>query len=133
MESIYHGLTNAYIMFSFALGIWAVILAARGQLISGNFWGAMWTNTGLAGAIFLVALVMTLQGLRPYGRPPGGEFQIRWVFYLYGVYFIISLPGLYTLLRGNDKPRAAIWFAAVALFNAAAMYRADEFLVQEWK
>jgi hypothetical protein len=135
METIFEGLNNAYIMFSAALGIWAIVLAGRDVVLSGNFWGAMWTNTGLAAVIFIVALIMTAQGLRPYGTPPGSEEQIRWVYYLYGIYFIISLPGLFALLGGSDnrRGRAGIWFGLVALFNAAAAYRAAYGLIEVWK
>ncbi|NJL95080.1 MAG: hypothetical protein HC915_15870 [Anaerolineae bacterium] len=133
MEPLFLALNNAYILFSLILGAYAVMLAARGVPLSGNFWGALWTNTGLATAIFALALLMTLTGLRPYGIPPSEARQIRWVYYLYGIYFIISLPGLFTLLRGNDTGRAGIWFGSVALFNAAANYRAAYGLVDAWE
>jgi len=133
MEVIFQGLNTAYILFSFFLGIYAIWLAGQGEALSGNFWGAMWTNTGLAATIFIIALIMTLMGLRPYGSDPDTTKRvIRWVYYLYGIYFIISLPGLFTLLGGNDKPRAGFWFACVAIFNAAAAYRAGNFLITEW-
>jgi len=95
----------------------------------------MWMNTLLAGAVFLTALVMTLQGLRPYGYAPDGSdaLIIRDVYYLYGIYFIISLPGVFAIMRGNDNRNAALFFAAVALFNAAAAYRAVENLIEVWK
>lgn len=133
MEKVFAGINTAYIMFSFILGIYAVVLAGRGLPLSGNFWGAMWTNTGLAALVFLVALIMTVQGLRPYGIMPGEGRKIRWVYYLYGIYFIISLPGLFTLLAGNDSRRAGIWFGFVAMFNAAAAYRAGNVLIEDWE
>lgn len=133
MEVVFQGLNNAYILFSAMLGIYAVVLAARGVALSGNFWGAMWTNTGLAVAILVVALIMTAMGLRPYGIFPGEGRKIRWVYYLYAIYFVISLPGLFTLLAGNDNQRAGIWFGGVALFNAAAAYRAGYGLIDDWE
>ena len=130
MVAIHDGLNNAYILFSFILGAYAVMQAMRGG-ISGNFWGAMWTNTGLAGIIFLIAMIMTLQGLRPYGYVPDGR-EIRWVYYLYDIYFVISLPGLFTLLRGSDNPRAAIWFSGVAIFNALSMIHLAYYKIDGW-
>lgn len=133
MESLFQILNNAYILFSAVLGFYAVWLAAQDRPLSGNFWGTMWMATVLAGLVFAVALVMTLQGLRPYGILPGEGRRIRWVYYLYGIYFVISLPGLFTILRGNDNRTAGAFFASVSLFNAAAAYRAGYFLIDAWE
>lgn len=134
METLIHILNNAYILFSFILGIYAAVIAGRNVPISGDFWGAMWMNTALAAAILAVALIMTLQGLRPYGFAPDGSGELveRDVYYLYAIYFIISLPGVFAIMRGSDGRNAALFFAAVALFNAAAAYRALENLVEVW-
>lgn len=132
MDTLFDILNNAYIMFSMILGLYAVWLAAQGVKLSGNFWGAMWTNTGLATVIFGLAIIMTIVGYRPYGILPGEDRQIRWVYYLYGIYFIISLPGLFAILKGNDNQRAGIFFGFVALFNAAAAYRSTYFLIESW-
>jgi hypothetical protein len=133
MEVIHQGLSNAYILFCIFLGVYAVSLAGRGLPLSGNFWGAIWVNSGLVTAVLFVALIMTAQGLRPYGVLPGEGRRIRWVYYLYMIYFVISLPGLFAILRGNDSRWAGLWFGAVAFFNAAAAYRATYVLVDTWK
>lgn len=135
MEAIYQIFNNAYIIFSFLLGVYAIVLAGRNVPLSGNFWGAMWANTGLAAAIYLVVLVMTAQGLRPVGPKPdgSGEDVVRVVYYLYGIYFIISLPGIFAIMHGSDNRRAALFFGGVALFNAAAAYRAGNVLVTGWE
>lgn len=134
MEDIFNILNNAYVLFSFALGIYAAVIAGRNEPISGNFWGSMWTNTALAGAVLIVAIIMTLQGLRPLGPAPdgSGDEVTRDVFYLYQIYFVISLPGVFAILRGGDDRRAALFFAAVALFNSAAAWRAGNVLVESW-
>lgn len=115
---LHDGLSNAYILFCTMLGVYAAILAGQGEPLSGNFWGAMWINTGLAAVIFVVAL--TLVAL--------GESAARSVYYLYMIYFVISLPGLYAILQGNDNRIAALSYGIVAFFNAAAAYRATDLL-----
>ena len=113
---------------------YAASFAARSIPISGDFWGAMWTNTGLAGLIFVVAIIMTLQGLQPYGASPEGGGEVyRDVYYLYALYFIISLPGVFAIMRGNDNRSAALFFSAVALFNGLAAIRVGYWLIDVWK
>jgi hypothetical protein len=135
METVFEGLNNAYILFSFLLGLYAAVIAGRNVPISGDFWGAMWINTGLAATILLVALILTAQGLRPVGVDPDHTDQIiyRDVYYLYAIYFVISLPGVFAIMHGGDNRRAALFFAAVALFNSAAAYRAVHWLLTGWE
>ena len=45
LNSIHSILFNAHIMYSLALGVWAGVMAARSQSISGNFWGAVATSS----------------------------------------------------------------------------------------
>ena len=123
LQDLHAGLNNAYIIFCMLLGIYAVILAARTLPLSGNFWGAMWVNTGLAAGVLVVVLLLWLSGLTPK----------RGVYYLYAIYFVISLPGLFATLDGADNRRAALWFGAVAFFNAGAAYRAGEVLILPWQ
>lgn len=123
LPDIHAGLNNAYILFSFILGVYAAWLGANSGSLSGNFWGAMWINTALAGGVFLVSIFMLVLGIEAR----------RSVYYLYALYFLISLPGLFAILQGNDDRRAAFLFGVVALFNGAAAYRAGEFLTVPWQ
>ena len=104
-------LSNAYGLFCFALGIWALAIAVRGGVIGGGFWGALAIETGLAIVIMLITLLLQLGGLPP---------SRGWLYYLYLIYFVIVLPGTYALLRGRDDRTAAWVYAAVILFTAAA-------------
>lgn|GEM_PF-289813 len=135
MEVIWQSFNTAYVLFSFMLGIYAAVLAGRNVPISGEFWGAMWTNTGLASAILIMAIILTIQGLEPIGIDPDNPSEriIRTVYYLYAVYFVISLPGVFAIMRGNDNQRTALLFGGVALFNAAAAYRAGNILISGWE
>ncbi len=124
LQDIHAGLNNAYVLFSFFLGIYATVIAGRNILISGNFWGAMWVITGLAAAILVVTIILTVLGDTP---------KRGLTYYLYAIYFVISLPGLYATLQGSDNRRAALWYGVVNFFNAAAAYRAGALLVTPWE
>jgi hypothetical protein len=102
-------LFNAYILFTVILGVWALFMSARNQSISGNFWGAVATITILAAAILVVGVIMFLQGLRPE-RPL--------IYFLYMIFLVIIMPGLFTLLRGRDDRSAAMAFGLLCFFNA---------------
>src|SRR5258708_15131377 len=95
-------LNNAYILFCFALGIWAGVEAVRNQALGGQFWGAMWTCAGLAAAGLLVWLGRALSGgdLRP-------------VYLLYELYFVIVFPGTFALFRCRDARTAAAIFSFI--------------------
>lgn len=106
---------TAYILYYFALGIWAGIIAVRGGSLGGQFWGAMWTGAALG----VFGLLLWL------GRALSGE-DLRQVYLLYELFFIIVLPGTFALLRGRDDRTAAAIFAAVAIFSALAAISAAD-------
>lgn len=134
MESVFEILNNTYVLFCFVVGVYATYLAAQNFPLSGNFWGTVGINTGLAVAVLVVAIILTLQGKTPHGPNPDGNGEMeRSVYYLYAIYFVISLPGLFAIMRGNDNRNAGIFFAVVAFFNSAAAYRAGLLLAETWK
>jgi len=108
-------LSNAYILFCLFLGLWAGLNALRGEGLSGNFWGAMWTATLLGAAGLIVWLLRTLAGE-----------DLRWVYFLYSLFFVLVLPGTFSLLRGRDDRTAAAIFAGVAIFAALAAISATD-------
>ena len=110
LNPIHTILFNMHILFSLILGIWGMLLALRNQSISGNYWGAVATSTILAAVVLLVGVIMTLQGLRP---------QRIVTYYLYMLWLVIIMPGLYSLLRGRDDRSAAVAFSILSFFNAA--------------
>jgi len=122
-----HGiLFNAHILFSIALGIWAAVMAARNQSISGNFWGALATITILAATVITLGFIMTLQGL----RPADGRLSL---YYLYMIWLMVIMPGLFSMLRGRDDRSAAIAFALLAFFNAStSASMAQRMIVGPW-
>ena len=104
---------NMYTLYSLALGIWAAYLAVKEESISGGFWGAVAISVGLAVAVTLIGIIMTLEGLRP---------QRLTLYYLYMAFLIIIMPGLFSLLRGRDDRSAAIAFSILAFFNATTAF-----------
>jgi len=126
MSDIHGILFNAHILFSFALGVWAVIMAAREQPISGNFWGAVATITILAAAVLAIGVIMTLTGL----RPTDGRLTL---YFLYMAWLVVIMPGLFTMLRGRDDRNAAIAFAILAFFNAfTSLSMAQRMITGPW-
>jgi hypothetical membrane protein len=113
LNDIHNILFNASILFTLVLGVWSAVTAARNEPISGNFWGAVASYAILAGLVLLVGIIMTLQGLRP---------QRIVIIYLYMVWLVIILPGLFTLLRGRDDRSAALAFSLLCFFNAATSF-----------
>ena len=113
LNDVHSILFNMYIFYALALGIWAAYMAAQDEPISGSFWGAVTISAGLAGAITVVGVIMTLQGLRP---------ERIVVYYLYMAFLIVIMPGLFTMLRGRDDRNAAIAFSILAFFNATTAF-----------
>jgi hypothetical protein len=125
LNTVHNILFNAHILFSLALGIWAAVMAARSQSISGNYWGAVATGSVLAGMVALIGIIMTLQGLRP---------PRLIVYFLYMAWLVVIMPGLFSMLRGRDDRSAAIAFAILAFFNATtSASMAQRFIIGPWE
>lgn len=124
LQAAHSILFNAHILFSLILGGWGIVMAARSRSISGNFWGAVATNTGLAGAVLLVGILMALQGYRPE--------RIN-IYYLYMVWLVIIMPGMFSQLRGRDDSSAALAFAMLSVFNFfVALSMLQRGLINPW-
>ncbi|MBC8171925.1 MAG: hypothetical protein H7X77_09635 [Anaerolineae bacterium] len=125
LNTVHNILFNAHILFSLALGIWAAVMAARDQSISGNYWGAVATSSILAGIVTLIGVIMTLQGLRP---------PRLIVYFLYMTWLVVIMPGLFSQLRGRDDRSAAIAFAILAFFNATtSASMSQRFIIGPWE
>lgn len=113
LDTIHSILFNMHILYSLILGIWGAVMAARKESISGNYWGAVATAAILAAIILLIGLVMSAQGLRVTRTT---------VYYLYMLWLVIIMPGLYSMLRGRDDRNAAIAFSLLSFFNSATSF-----------
>jgi hypothetical protein len=110
LDALHTILFNMHILFSLTLGIWGAVLALRNRPISGNYWGAVAMSAVVAAVVLLVGVVMTAMGLRP---------QRIVTYYLYMLWLVIIMPGLYSLLRGRDDRDAAVAYSILGFFNAA--------------
>jgi hypothetical protein len=110
LDSIHSIFFNMHILYSLILGIWGAVMAARKESISGNYWGAVAIATILAMVVLLIGVIMGAQGLRVTRAT---------VYYLYMLWLVIIMPGLYSMLRGRDDRSAAIAFSLLSFFNSA--------------
>jgi hypothetical protein len=111
VSDIHQIMFNAHILFSIALGVWAAVIAGRNQPIPGGYWGAVVTQSLLAGAILVLGIILTLTG----ARPVDGRLEL---YFLYMAWLVVIMPGLFSILRGRDDRSAALAFAMLAFFNA---------------
>lgn len=126
MAALHQILFNAHIMYSLALGVWAAVIAARRDNISGHYWGAILTYAMLAAVILLVGGAMLLSGM----QPRSGRIV---VYVLYMLWLAIIMPGLFSLLKGRDDRSAALTFALLALFNfSTSISMIERELVGPW-
>lgn len=126
MEAIHNILFNMYLLYVLILGVWAAVMAARSQSISGNFWGAMAVSIGLAALITSLGLLMALQGLRLAS-------DRMTVYFLYMAWLVVIMPGLYSMLRGRDDSSAALAFSLLAFFNfAVGISMLQRGLITDW-
>ena len=124
LNDFHNILFNMHILYAVILGIWAALMAGRGESISGNYWGAVATYTGLAAVVTLVGIIMSLQGLSPE-RPT--------LYFLYMAFLVVIMPGLFSMLRGRDDRSAAIAFALLAFFNASvSISMVDRMVTGPW-
>ncbi len=126
MAEIHQILFNMHILYSLALGIWAAVLAARDEAVSGHYLGAVATYALLAGATLLVGILMLLSGYQPRS-----ERVVVYILYL--LWLAIIMPGLFSLMHGRDDRRAALAFAMLAFFNATtSLSMIERELVGPW-
>ena len=126
METIHQILFNTHILYSLVLGLWATIIAARKDPISGNYWGAMLTYALLAGVTLLIGLLLLATGY----QPRSGRVI---VYVLYMFWLAIIMPGTFTMLKGRDDRSAAIAFALLAFFNfSTSISMIERELVGPW-
>lgn len=116
MVDIHNILFNMITLYSLALGVYGVVLAVREEPLSGNFWGAIGTFALLSGVTLVVGIIIALQG----GTVASDERNV--VYFLYMLFLVVIMPGLFSMLRGRDDRNAAFAFALLAFFNASVAF-----------
>lgn len=121
LPEIHDILFNMQALYSFGLGIFAVILVARHDpqdapedgLLTGGFWGAVVIYVVLNIIVLVIGVILWAQGF-----VIASEGRIG-IYVLYMAFLIVIMPGLFSMLRGRDDLRAGWYFAALAIFNAS--------------
>lgn len=116
MADFHNILFNMQTMYSFALGIYAAVIAAREQSLTGGFWGSVVIYVILNIAILAVGTFLLFSG---YTIASDGRVGI---YYLYMLFLIVIMPGLFSMQRGRDDRNAAMAFALLAIFNASVSF-----------
>ncbi|MDQ7033734.1 MAG: hypothetical protein Q9P01_02535, partial [Anaerolineae bacterium] len=44
------------------------------------------------------------------------------IYFLYMLFLIVIMPGLFSMLHGRDDPKVAWYFVALAIFNASVSF-----------
>ncbi|MCY4062257.1 MAG: hypothetical protein OXG53_07810 [Chloroflexi bacterium] len=126
MADLHQILFNMHIMYSLALGVWAVYMASRHEAISGHYWGAVLTYALLAAVTLAVGVALLLSGM----QPRSGRVV---VYLLYMLWLAIIMPGLFSLMSGRDDKRAALAYALLAFFNfTTSLSMMERELVGPW-
>lgn len=110
MNDLHAILFNMQILYSLGLGVYAAVLAGQHKGLSGNYWGAVGIYAVLVAVILVAGIIMYAQGMR-VERPN--------IYFLYMIFLVVIMPGLFSMLRGRDDRSAAIAFALLAFFNAS--------------
>ncbi|QPC80631.1 hypothetical protein G4Y79_13010 [Phototrophicus methaneseepsis] len=123
---IHNILFNMIIFYAVALGIYAAVLGARKESLSGNFWGGVMVFAVLCAVTLAVGIILILNG---YTVESNGRIVI---YILYMLFLTIIMPGLFSMLSGRDDRKAAIYFAVLSLFNAAVAFSMAERGLTTW-
>lgn len=111
---IHERLATVGLIYSLAVGAWALYLAFTKRDLSSGFWGALVINELVFIAQTVVGTMMWIEGLRP-GRP---------VHLLYGVLSVIVLPSAFAFTKGQATRREAATYGLICLFLAGVAIRA---------
>ncbi len=111
---IHSRLANTGILYSAAVGLWALYLAFRRRGLDSNFWGALVINEIVFIVEAALGVTMWAQGLRP----------ARVIHILYGVVAVITIPAAFAFTRGQATRREAMLYGFICLFLAGIAIRA---------
>lgn len=112
--AIIHGrLANTAVLFTLAVGLWALFKYISRQGLSSSYWGTLVIGELLLAAQGLIGVVMYFQGDRP----------ARLIHFLYGVLVLLVWPGVYAYTEGRNTRREALIYGLASLFLAGLALR----------
>lgn len=107
-------LSLSSVLFLGFLGVWGLIQAIRTKGINGSYMGALVIGEMLIAFQAILGLILVL----------GGERPGRIVHFIYGVFAVVALPGLFAYLKGDDSNQSQWYYAIATLFLAGVAIRA---------
>lgn len=116
MSDIQTRLYLACLIYSLVVGGWAFFLAFKGRALDSNFFGALVINEVLFVVTAAFDVFLLLNGGIVPGRPD--------VHLLYTATGVLTIPGVYALLRGQSTSREAAFYGMACLFLAGIAIRA---------
>lgn len=107
-------ISSIALIYSAAVGLWALYTAYQKRDLDSNFWGALAINELIFVAQTVIGLLMVAQGAQP----------ARAVHYLYGAVGILTIPAAFAYTRGQGARREALIYGLICLFLAGVSIRA---------
>jgi len=107
-------ISSSMVLFLGFIGIWGFIRAIRSKGVDGSYMGALVIGELLIAFQAILGLVLVL----------GGERPGRVVHFIYGVFALVALPGLFAYLKGDDSNQSQWYYAIATLFLAGVAIRA---------
>ncbi|MFZ0549106.1 MAG: hypothetical protein WAM60_26905 [Candidatus Promineifilaceae bacterium] len=112
--TLHRVLSNTTWLFFLLAGLWGMYRAIRNYGVDGSYLGAL----AVGEILFIIQAVLGVI-LLFFSASPG-----RSVHFLYGVFAIVALPGLFTYMRGDDSNNAQWAYAIMTLFLFGVALRA---------
>lgn len=107
-------LSRSAVLFFALIGIWGVFRALRKNGVDGSYLGALVIGELIFIAQAILGVIMLI----------GGGSPARGVHFLYGVFALVALPGLFAYLKGDDSNQAQLYYAITTIFLAGVALRA---------
>ncbi len=107
-------ISRSTMLFFLLIGLWGTYRAIRRYEVDGSYFGALVIAEGLFVVQAILGLILLLGGATP-GRT---------IHFLYGVFALVALPGLFAYIKGDDSNRAQWYYAIMTLFLFGIALRA---------
>jgi hypothetical protein len=112
--TLHQGFANVVLLYSLFMGLWGLVLWARGRPPSGGYLGALILAEGVATLQALIGLALLVLGYRPHEA----------LHYLYGVLAVVTLPSAYAYGNRASERRDSLIFGLAGLFLVGIAIRA---------
>lgn len=112
---VHNRLSVTTLLFMLALSIWGLFNYARGEGVTGSYWGSLVIAELLVLVEGLLGAALYANGLRPARTT---------IHILYGIVLALSFPGAFSFTKGRSGRLEALIYAVVAFFLAGVTIRA---------